>query len=197
MNLGLGGVPLWDAEQFPLEDLRRQGLAVERDQGPLSARPLLVDGSGDLLLPRPRLTHDQHGRLRRGGQSHLVEQSPVRRTEPDQAVEPVLILEPPPGLEQLDVDPVHLVSGTLGRQSIGRTWPSRPIKVWCSSRNGQNSSRRQIRSPPAWKISVGVPGGLAGHRLGRRMEARGQIGQVSRAGGSVVLAGQSHHRSAG
>ena len=35
---------------------------------------------------------------------------------------------------------------------------------------------------------------MAGQRLGRRMKARGQIGQITRAGRTVSLAGEAHHR---
>ena len=59
-------------------------------------------------FPYPASPTISTGSRRRGGQTHLVEQPPVRRTEPDQAVEPVLLLELPPDFEQLDVKLVGL-----------------------------------------------------------------------------------------
>ena len=93
------------AEQLALQDLSRQCLAIERDQGLLSPRPVLMNGSRDLALARTRLPHDEHGGCRRGGQTHLVEQPPVRRTEADQAIEPISLLESPPDFEQFDMKP--------------------------------------------------------------------------------------------
>ena len=99
MVAALGAARSLDAEQLALQDLGRQGLAIERDQGLLASRPVLMNGSRDLSLSRTRLPHDEHRGCRRGGQTHLVEQPPVRRTEADQAVEPISLLEPPPDLE--------------------------------------------------------------------------------------------------
>src|SRR3989442_14467402 len=50
------------AEELTLEELVRDGRAVDRHEGS-AARGVVVDGLGDQLLARPGLALDEHGRV--------------------------------------------------------------------------------------------------------------------------------------
>ena len=54
------GAPLV-AEELRFEQLGRDGRGVDRDEGPVRARAVLMEGPGDELLPGPRLAGDEHG----------------------------------------------------------------------------------------------------------------------------------------
>ncbi len=57
------------AEQLALEQPSRDRRAVAFHEGVRSTTALVVDGSGDQLLPRPRLAADEDGGV--GGRDHL------------------------------------------------------------------------------------------------------------------------------
>jgi len=63
---------LFVTEQLGLEDLPRQGAAVNRHERPRAARRVLVDRAGDELLAGPALAQDQHRRIGRG---HAIDDS--------------------------------------------------------------------------------------------------------------------------
>src|SRR5437899_13084213 len=58
---GAGEGALDVSEEFALDEAGRDGAAVDLDQGALPARAAAVDGTGDQLLARSRLTDDEHG----------------------------------------------------------------------------------------------------------------------------------------
>ena len=67
---GAGEAAFLVAEQFPLDQRRGDGTAVDRDEGTGVARALLVQGTRDQLLAGAAFAHDQH-RQRGGG--HLLD----------------------------------------------------------------------------------------------------------------------------
>ena len=65
-GIGPGKCPLLPAEQFALNQIARQGSAVDGDQGPIPARAHVVDGGGDQILSRTGLAEDEDRCVRRG-----------------------------------------------------------------------------------------------------------------------------------
>ena len=49
------------AEQFTLQEVFRNGGAIDRDERRFGARAVLIDGAGDQLLARARFAPDEHG----------------------------------------------------------------------------------------------------------------------------------------
>ncbi len=83
------------AEELALEEVLRQGGAVDGDEGMVPARPLEMDGPGGHLLARPALPRDEHGRVGRG---HLLDEDIDLLHRPalaDHMLEPVAVLEVP------------------------------------------------------------------------------------------------------
>src|SRR5690606_24117787 len=62
---GAGEAPLLVAEQLGLDELARDGGAVDLDDGAGAAGALVVDPAGDELLARAGLAGDEHARLGR------------------------------------------------------------------------------------------------------------------------------------
>src|SRR5713101_9374635 len=87
---GAGEGALDVSEEFALDETGRDGAAVDLDQGALPARAAAVNGAGDQLLARSRLTGDEHGRI--GGRHllHLAEQGAQGGAAPDYLLEIVL-----------------------------------------------------------------------------------------------------------
>ena len=139
------------AEELALEDLRRQGLAVERDQRTLAVRPMLMDRPRDVPLPGPRLADDQHRhrRARRpAGPAPAAGGAPgrTRSGRPARSV---------PGAADGSPAARHGAGwprnrGRSARPPSVRTVPSRPM-----SRSSLVAERPELdpapdRSPPAW-----------------------------------------------
>ena len=186
---------LFGGEQLAFEDLGGQCLGVEGHERLIPSGPVLMDGAGDLPLARSRLADDQHRGRRTRGQTNLLEQPAMGRAQAEQAVESPLLLELAPDLEKLDVQPICLRCRERWAGHPGsRTTPSRPINVSCWSRNGQNSTLRQIRSPPAWKISAVVPAGWPASDSGGGWKLAARSARSSRAGRSMGVTGQAHDR---
>src|SRR5438132_886323 len=61
------------AEELALEKPRRDGRAIDLDEGPLPAAASVVDGARDRFLPRAGLAEDEHGRVGRCDGLHLLE----------------------------------------------------------------------------------------------------------------------------
>jgi hypothetical protein len=61
-------------EQLALDELGRDGGAVDLDERPVGARRVLVDGAGDELLAGAVLAGDEHARRRGRDALDLVEQ---------------------------------------------------------------------------------------------------------------------------
>ena len=89
---GAGEGALHVSEEFALDEAGRDGAAVDLDQGALLTRAAAVDGTGDQLLARSRLTGDEHGGI--GGRHllHLTEESSQRRAASDDLVGVVLAM---------------------------------------------------------------------------------------------------------
>src|SRR5262249_5635051 len=68
------------AEQLALEQARRDGGAVDLDEGPVAAPARIVDGAGDQFLSRAGLAQEEHGRVGRRHDLDLVEDVSERHT---------------------------------------------------------------------------------------------------------------------
>ena len=77
------------AEQLGLEQLARNGPAVDLDDRTVDARTALVDGVGDQFLARAVLAANQDRGIGRRHQRDQVEQPPHRRRRADEPSEPV------------------------------------------------------------------------------------------------------------
>src|SRR5229473_3650709 len=80
------------SEEFALDETGRDGAAVDLDQGALPARAAAVNGAGDQLLARSRLTGDEHCGIGGGDLLHLTQEGPQRRAASDDLVEVVLAM---------------------------------------------------------------------------------------------------------
>ena len=158
---GEGGRRASDAEELAFEDLGGQGRAVDRQQGGLRGRALLVDRPPDQPLARAGLAHDQDGDRRGDGRPDLVEQAAVGGAEADEVLEPISVVEPLADLQQLDPEAMGVGVGDEGR-GLGFADPAEeaeepPFVV---------VDRPEFHPPPAsvrrraWRISVGPPDGL-------------------------------------
>src|SRR5207245_8524176 len=83
------GAPLV-AEQLALEKARRDGGAVDLDEGPLATPAQVVNRARDQLLPGARLAEDEHGRVRGRDRLHLVQHALQRRRVADDLLEVVV-----------------------------------------------------------------------------------------------------------
>src|SRR5262249_14212398 len=71
------------AEQLALDELARDGRAVDLHEGPVGARRQAVDGARDELLARAALARHEDRRLGRRDLLDLVEEALHRRAPPD------------------------------------------------------------------------------------------------------------------
>src|SRR5262249_9408194 len=71
------------AEQLALEQARRDGGAVDFDEGPMAAPARIVDGAGNQFLSRAGLAQEEDGRVGRRHDLDLVEDVSERRTVAD------------------------------------------------------------------------------------------------------------------
>ena len=78
------------AEQLALDEGRRQGRAVDLDEGPVPARAPVVDGVGQQLLAGARLAEEQHRAGRGRHLGDLREDLEDGRALADDRVEPLL-----------------------------------------------------------------------------------------------------------
>ncbi len=74
------------AEKLALQQFRRDGRAVDRDEGLARARAVAVQGAGDLLLARAGLSLHEHGRVARRGQADELVDLAHRRAGADELV---------------------------------------------------------------------------------------------------------------
>ena len=110
-----------------------------------------MDGAGDLPLSRSRLhPRSSTGAVAPGGQTNLLEQPAMGRSQTEQAVEARVLVKLAPDLQKLDVQPVRLGIGNAGRIVLAANHTKQTDQSCrAASRKGQNSTLRQIRSPPA------------------------------------------------
>ena len=73
MLVGAGEGASAMAEQFALDEVLRQGAAIDGDERHVGPRALVVDGAGDQLLAGAGFAEDQHGRI---GGSDLGDELP-------------------------------------------------------------------------------------------------------------------------
>jgi hypothetical protein len=66
------------AEEFALDERRRDGRAIHLDEGPRAPRARSVDSARDELFPRPRLAQHEHGRVGRGHLLHRLQDTAER-----------------------------------------------------------------------------------------------------------------------
>src|SRR4029450_7211197 len=71
------------AEELALEERVGEGAAVDGDESPPAARPVLVDPARDALLPGPPLAEDEDGRPRGGDARDRLVDVDHRRRAPD------------------------------------------------------------------------------------------------------------------
>src|SRR2546427_10433989 len=60
------------AEELALQEPRRDGGAIDLDEGSLTAAASVVDGARDQFLPRAGLAEHEHGRVGRRDSRHLL-----------------------------------------------------------------------------------------------------------------------------
>src|SRR5438034_8727829 len=60
------------AEELALQETRRDGGAIDLDEGSLTAAASVVDGARDQFFPRAGLAEDEHGRVGRRHSLHLL-----------------------------------------------------------------------------------------------------------------------------
>ena len=87
----LSGLGVGRAEEASVEDFRRQGGAVEREQRSGRARASLLDDASDQALAGSRLADDQNGDVGRGGGGNLIEQAAMSRAETDERIKGMAI----------------------------------------------------------------------------------------------------------
>src|SRR5262249_29439739 len=84
---GAGEGALLVAEQLALQESRRNGRAIELDEGPLPARAEVVQGAGDEFLARARFAADQHGGVGGGDGLDLFQDATQRGALADDLLE--------------------------------------------------------------------------------------------------------------
>src|SRR5262245_463669 len=83
-RLRAGDSALFVAEQLALDQRGRKRRAVDYNEGASVAQAALVNGVGEQLLPSPRLSLQQNGRIGRGDVQRVFEHPPIGRAVADQ-----------------------------------------------------------------------------------------------------------------
>src|SRR5439155_17571771 len=106
-------------EELTLEEPRRDGRAVDLDEGSLAAAAPVVDGACDQFLPRAGLAEDEHGRVGRRDGLHLLQGVVEERALADDLFERVFGADLALEVETLLGEPLRELRDLPERERVG------------------------------------------------------------------------------